>query len=117
MTTHPGPPPAEFEFPFAAARRLREAAEALAEATRTRAGHVDDLASQAAVGFAGRSRDAFDQAVVGLVDELHQAAGVLETQADELADLLGDARRARERHEDAMAGWRRALSAWQDAEG
>lgn len=120
MTGPPGAQPPEFEFPFAAARRLQEAASAVADAARDGAHRTPSLAGQAAAGFAGRSREQFDAAVGELEARLRQLAGEADAQADRLADLVGQARRAEERRDEAIAAWRREVVEWQaqeDADG
>jgi hypothetical protein len=113
---HPGPEPALFSYPFAEARRARQAlVDAAARITATV--RIHELALPTAMdGFEGRTRHEFEPRLHALLDGCRAHAEALLVQADQLDHELAVAQRRLDASVEARARWRRDLARWTTAQ-
>lgn len=114
--SHPGPRPPSFEFPFEAARAARAAALAASEELRAAARRHEEAADEAMVGFAGSTRDRFEDELAALIAGCRAHADALEDQAATIDTDVSDARERQTRAQLAQDRWERDLSRWRDAQ-
>ena len=113
---HPGPEPADFEFPFAPARAAALAIEDVIAALRTLVSHHESAAERARVGFEGQTRTEFDRGLGQSITALEWKIALLDAQLLQLEDEMILARRQAEQSEAAHADWQRRQEAWENAE-
>lgn len=111
---HPGPRPADFEFPFAEARAAIEALDACAERLVETVGTHRDAAAHARVDFEGDTRQEFDRTLQDTTEDLDRVVQRLREQAGDLEETVTLAEQRRQASLDAIASWDAALSAHHD---
>jgi hypothetical protein len=112
---HPGPQPALFAYPFAEARRAKQALEdAAARLQSTVRSHRLAL-GPAMQGFEGRTRHEFEPRLLAVLEGLEEHARALLSQADLLAHELDTASRRRDASVEARHRWRLAVDRWEAA--
>jgi hypothetical protein len=114
--THPGPQPASFEFPFAAARAALRAIEAAMEQLQTLVRRHESAYADAAVDFEGRTRQQFEAALELSLTQMTEHVRALQQQADDLSADLAAAERRQATAEADRRRWRADLERWRAAE-
>lgn len=102
---HPGSRPSEFDFPFAQARRLIGAIDALVSELSTAIQRREQLVGAVLPTWRGSSRERFEAEVGAELDQLRQVRSQLESQLGELEDAVATATIRREASLEAMATW------------
>lgn len=105
----PGSRPDDFRFPFAEANAALVAIEdAVAELQAMVAVH-EGAVTGAHVDFEGETRTGFDQGFTALLGQVDAGVRRLESQHDQLADDIDEARRRRQDSLEAIGDWNRAM--------
>jgi hypothetical protein len=114
--THPGPEPALFEFPFAAARQALAATEAAIEQLLAMVRRHETTYAAAVVDFEGRTREQFEAALELTLAQVGEHVRALQQQADDLSADLAAAERKQATSEADRRRWRADLERWRSAE-
>ena len=113
---HPGPQPARFTFPFAAASAAMEAVDALLDEIDLTVRRHEDAAAAVRPGFEGLARERFDRDLEAALDELRRLRRLLAADLGDLGDDLAEARRRAEAADEARRRWRADLRRWRAAQ-
>jgi hypothetical protein len=103
----PGPRPAGFEFPFAAAARALAAIDELTARWRSVARAHAQAAEVATVGFEGRTRELFDAELGVALGDCVQAVRTLEAQRERIQALVAEGHHRQEAAEADLDAWQR----------
>ena len=109
---HPGPRPRTFHYPFDEAAAVVSATEELLGALDAVVDSHVAAATYARVGFAGATRQRFDRALDGTLDDLGRLCRLLRADLGGLEDDVAVAERRAVAAEDDQRRWALAERRW-----